>query len=453
MRVPRHLPPLPSVVFLMGWKQRLTGRGSTRRAMRGMATLAMGSIIARVIGLLTVPILTRIYAPTDYGVLSVFNGLVQILMPIITLRYAMAIPLPKNDPMAVNMLVLSAGIAAFFLLLIAPVLGFFGGMVFGLFGMDVMTPWWWLLVIALAMAVAGEILGNWATRKRAYKMIARRAVTSTVLGEGAKIGFGLLGLKPFGLLFGNMVAQTGGIIGFAVQFAGDFRRNWGRVTLARIGFLAGYYRAYPIFRLPSQFLLIFSMQAPLLFTAGSYGIEASGQLGLALMTLALPSRFLGESVGKAYYAEAARIGRRQPAELLKLTKAVQKRLFLVAIPPTAILMLFGPSLFSFVFGEQWRVAGNYASVLSIYTLLQLTSAPLMQVLNIFNDQAVFLIINALRAVLVLALTALCSSLQIPVEGYVQAYAFLMVFFYVAITIAILRLVARYASAAQKKETS
>lgn len=435
----------------MGWRQRFTGSGSTNRAVRGMATLAMGSVAARVIGLLTVPVLTRLYTPADYGVLSAFNGLVQILIPIITLRYVMATPLPKNDAMAFNVLVLSAGIATTFLLLITPLLGLFGGPLLGAFGMEILTPWWWLLVVALGMAAVGELLSSWATRKRAYKMMARHAVISTLLGEGSKVGFGLLGLKPFGLLFGNMIAQTGGVAGFAVQFAGEFRRNCANVTLARVYFLACYYRAYPIYRLPSQFLLVLSMQAPLLFTAGIYGLEASGQLGLALMTLAMPSRFLGDSVGKAYYAEAARIGRRQPGELLRLTKAVQKRLFVIAIPPTAILMFFGPSLFSFAFGEQWRTAGTYASMLSVYTLLQLTSAPLMQILNIFNNQAAFLIINASRAVLVLALTALCSNLQIPVERYVQIYAFLMVFFYLAITIAILILVARYASASKKDE--
>ena len=54
--------------------------GSAGQVFRGMVTMALGSGAAKGIGLLVVPLLTRIYSPEDYGVLSVFTALIFVLV-------------------------------------------------------------------------------------------------------------------------------------------------------------------------------------------------------------------------------------------------------------------------------------------------------------------------------------------------------------------------------------
>ena len=73
---------------------------------RNMAILSSGTIVGKVIGIFTVPIITRIYLPDHFGVLSIFTALVALLVPFGTLRYTMAIPLPKNDGLVANLVVL-----------------------------------------------------------------------------------------------------------------------------------------------------------------------------------------------------------------------------------------------------------------------------------------------------------------------------------------------------------
>lgn len=84
--------------------------GTSGGVFRGMMTLALGSSIGRVIGIASIPVLTRLYSPADFGVLAVFTALVAILAPLVTLRYALALPLPRHDGVAMNLLVLSTGL-------------------------------------------------------------------------------------------------------------------------------------------------------------------------------------------------------------------------------------------------------------------------------------------------------------------------------------------------------
>lgn len=409
---------------------------------RGMVTLVFGSVLGRTLGLLTVPILTRLYTPEDYGILAIYTAIVQMMLPVMTLRYVVAIPLPRTDRVALDVLTLSL------LLLIAfagvMTLGFalFGEALFGLLSAGVLVSWWGVVVLGIVTAGLSEILGGWVTRKRGYALLASRGVLATAIGETLKVGLGLLGLRPFGLLLGQLASQSSGVVGFFTAYRADFARIPTGFSWTRLWFVARYYISYPTLRLPSQFLLIFAMQMPLLFTAGLYGASVSGQMGLALMTLALPVNLIGQSIGKAFYAEVAHIGRARPAEIFVLTRKVQLRLLAIGAVPTVVLILFGPDLFAFAFGAQWEMAGAFAAMLAVYMLPQFTSSPLMQLLNVFNRQGSFLVINVIRTALLLVLFWSVRRFGLPVETYVRIYSWLMAVFYLVITLYVTSLTRR-----------
>jgi O-antigen/teichoic acid export membrane protein len=401
---------------------------------RGMAQLALGGILARCISLITVPIVSRIYSPSDFGLLSIYASFIQILLPVFTLRYVFAVPLPRQDRTALNLFGLCAVAGLGQTVIVTIALLFFGKPILDMFSAGKLAAWWWLIALGSLMLGMAELLGAWATRRRAYKRMAVNSVTILVLGEGLKIGLGLLGFRPFGLIVGQMTGQSGGIVSFTRAFAADFKRLPHVVTWRRMWFLARYYWSYPALRLPSQFLLAFSVQAPLLYTAKLYGIAASGQVGLSLMTLAVPLNLIGQAMGKAHYAEVARLGRSRTHEIHVLTKKTQLTLFAVGLPPTLILFFFGREIFAFAFGVKWSDAGEYAAILSLYMLLQFTSQPLIQLLNVFNKQSMFLAINLFRSGLIVALFWACQHFSIGILTYVRAYSFVMAGFYAIITL-------------------
>lgn len=395
---------------------------NTGGVFRGMLTLTLGNGAAKIIGAISIPVLTRIYSPEDYGVLSVFSSLVLIFAPILTLRYVLATPLPRRDGVAMNLLILSAVLSLIMAIAVCLVLWIAGPILFAALSMEVLIPWTWLVLLGLIGSSGYEMLSMWATRKKFYRSMAQTLAFQGVLGAVSKVLLGALGLKPLGLLIGQVISSSAGIGYFMRQFIKEFRSNLRFISWKRLKSVAYIYRGFPIYRLPSQLLLNFSTQAPALMVAAIYDAEIAGYLGLAFMALALPMSLLGRTMSQAYYAEISSIGRRKPQVVRDLTYKVIVRLLGFSIGPAVILLFFGPEIFSMVFGNAWRVSGEIASILAIYLVFQFLQAPVAHILYVFEGQKILLFLNVQRSVLTLLCFVFAHYRGLDYKGAILLYS-------------------------------
>ena len=74
---------------------------------RSVGVLAGGTAVAQGIGVLALPLITRLYTPEDFSVLAVFSSIVAIVSVAACLRLEIAIPLPETDEDAANLLALA----------------------------------------------------------------------------------------------------------------------------------------------------------------------------------------------------------------------------------------------------------------------------------------------------------------------------------------------------------
>ena len=70
--------------------------------VRNFAKLLSANVVAQVIGLVVYPILTRMYAPEDFGLLNLFLSIGAVLIILSTAEYYYAIVLPKEEREAEN---------------------------------------------------------------------------------------------------------------------------------------------------------------------------------------------------------------------------------------------------------------------------------------------------------------------------------------------------------------
>lgn len=400
--------------------------------LHGIAVLVLGSGAARAIGLLSIPLITRLYSPQDMGVLAVFMALVVVLAPLVSLRYVQTLPLPRSDGAAFNTFVLSAGLIALNSALVGALLWAFGPAFLNMLGMQALLPWRPLVLLGVVTVAGYELLTHWATRKGRYGLMAKTSVWQGAAGAGAKIALGLAGWKPAGLLLGQVVGQGGGIGSMLRGFAPEFRALRPHVSRRRMAAMAHRYRGFPIYRVPSQGLLMLSMQAPILFFAAVYSPELTGQLSLAITALALPINVVGTSAGQALYSEAAKALHHSPDKIPVMARQVMGRLFLIGLVPAVVLMLGGAWLFGLVFGEVWRMAGSFAALLSVSLLFQFAAAPAMQLLNLAPNQMVFLAINLARMGLILVVGAVGLWTDASPQQVIAAYAAAMTLFYILV---------------------
>jgi O-antigen/teichoic acid export membrane protein len=368
---------------------------------KNMAKLTTGTGLAKIVGVLTAPIITRIYLPEDMGVLSVFTSVIAILVPFTTFKYALAIPLPKNDGIASNIFVFCSTILLIVTIVLFIILSIFSEPVLMFFNIPKLVPYWWLIPIGLIGTGLYEILTNWAIREKAFKQYAKTIIWQTIIGSSTKIGLGLIGLRPLGLLVGQIFKQAGGILSLSKIFFVKLKENLRFITSSRVSFLSKYYSGFPKYRLPAQFLMVLATKTPLLFFAWHFGIEETGQLGLTFSMLAIPINLFGATTAKAYYGEIAKLGIKNKTKIYQLTKRITKKLFYLGTLPFLILVLIGPWLFSNYFGQEWREAGVYASILAVYLLSQFVYSPIGNgIFNVFDKQSIVLLINVIRVVIV-----------------------------------------------------
>lgn len=198
-----------------------------------------------------------------------------------------------------------------------------------------------------------------------------------------------------------------------------------QITITRAIRVLRFYIDYPIYRLPSQFLLAFSAQAPILICANMYNSEVTGQFGLAIMTLMIPISLLGQTLSKAYYAEIANIGPKQPKVIHQVTISVLKKLLIISLPPTIVIFFYAPQIFKIIFGETWETAGVIASKLSIYLVFQFLQAPVAYLLYVFNGQKLLLKINTQRALIVASSFLAAHHYNLQLEETITLYASLL----------------------------
>lgn len=408
----------------------------------GMITLAKGALLARLVGLISIPFLTRMYSPDDFGVLALYTALVTILASVLTLRYVQAIPLPKTDVMAFNLVSICFKLIILGSLIMAVVLALFGATLLGLFNMQALATWWPLIVVGGGGAASYELLSMWATRKKQYKILAATQIAQSLSGSSIKIICGLLAIQPAGLLVGQFVAHSAGVGSFIKLSLQDFKDLMPKLSRAREAFIAKHYYSFPCYRLPSQLLMIVSVQAPVLMVATLFSSEATGQLSLAMTALSIPVSLIGSAVAKAYYAEVAALGKNNIEKIREITFGVQRRLFAIGLPVMAIVMIFGEPIYVIVFGEEWREAGRFSKKLAILILFQFTSAPLMEVINVVGRQVHFFIIHLVRAVGLICLFFFMKLETVLVDEAISLISAYLAAFYLGASIFVFYILAK-----------
>ena len=325
-------------------------------------TLIAGAGAGQLIGIVTAPIITRIYSPTEYGIYSVAVSILVVSV-IACLRYDFAILLPSDDLTAANVLGLSLAIDVVTSVLLAVVLIAFGPALLTQLGAGEMGPFVGLIVVAHAGSGLASSLINWAVRTKDFARIAANRVAQSVALFAAQLGFGLLRFGAAGLLLATLVAS---LVGWLSLGRAAWRRNsreFRSISAAEMRRVAGRYRRFPMFSSWSALLAQVGLRAPFLMFVVFYGPAIGGVYALAERLCYLPVTLIAGSVGQVFIADGARLLPDRPAELRALFNRTTWSLVKIAVVPAVLLMILAPFVTGPLFGAAWADAGLFVSIL------------------------------------------------------------------------------------------
>ena len=277
--------------------------------VRGALTIVLGTGAAQLISVVSQPIVTRLYTPSDFGVLSVATSILSVLVSITCLRYEFAIPLPADNVEAANVVGLSLVVNVAMALLTVVAVLLFGDWVLGLFHAQVLRPY--ILLFALAQFGGGvtSTFINWAVRAKDYSGIAVNQLYQSITLVVVQIGLGIVRFGAPGLVLG---AVAGNVAGSSRLARASYRAEsaaFRKMSVAGIVSAANRYRRFPIFSSGSALLGSVGLRAPLLLLVAFYGTNIGGQYALAERLLYLPLTLVAGGVGHVFIAQGARLAR------------------------------------------------------------------------------------------------------------------------------------------------
>ncbi len=407
---------------------------------KNIAIVAGGNIAAKLIGILFTPVITRLYSPADFGVYNIFISIIGITGSLATLRYAVAIPIVKDERTSDNVLKLCFSITFVLSLLWVIAISAFGDTLSEYYKSEVLKTYIWFIPVVFLGQGIYEALNQWAIRNKQFRLITRTKISQSVSSTGIKIGLGFLNVKPLGLFVGHIAQEVAGISTLLTKLMKSKPTFFREFSWSEIKQAAFRYKKFPLIQSWSQLLLASGVQLPVLFLGMYYGAEVVGIFGLAKSMIQLPMGLIGDSVAQVYYAEISKLGKDNPDKIYRLTVTLIKRLFIIGLIPVAFLIILGPWLFSVVFGSEWHDAGAYARYLSIYILMSLVSAPVSHVFNIYERMDLQLILNIVRVLLIVIVFVVCHYIEITAINSIIVFSISMFFYFLFLTFVVLQLV-------------
>lgn len=387
--------------------------------LRGVAGIVSGSVAGQALVVLAYPLLTRLYDPGDFGLLTVFTSVVSMIAVASTGALEAAVPLPVRDRDGAAVAWASMAFVAATGVLTA-VVGFVAAApLAALLGVPELAGYWWLVPLTALAIGTYVVLSNWMIRDRSYGALARRNLLQGVGQVGTQVGLGIIGVRPLGLLLGLGVGRVVAIGGLASR-RGLLRQP--RPSLADLRAAVHRFRRFPLVAMPSALVNSAGLEVPLLLVAALYGDVRAGLLGLTVRVVGGPSRVIGQAVHQVFSGESSAAIREAKGTLGRTVRMSVRRLLLVGAVPAAVLLAAGPELFGLVFGPEWSEAGTYARLLALAYLAQFAVAPVSATLFLLERQGRELAWVVFRLVLTAGGPLACGLTGAPVTAAIAALA-------------------------------
>jgi O-antigen/teichoic acid export membrane protein len=167
--------------------------------------------------------------------------------------------------------------------------------------------------------------------------------------------------------------------------------------------LARKHKKLPIYNLPNAFIDQIRLSGINILIAKFFATATLGQFSLAWKTIQLPMSLIGGSISQVFFQK---VSSSKKEDLYPMVKKFIVKVLMIAFPVFLFIYLFAEDIFVFVFGENWKLAGTSASVMTPWLFLNFVTSPLSTIFIKLNKQEILLIFSIFYMILPLGAIAI-----------------------------------------------
>lgn len=351
---------------------------------RNILVVMAGTGIAQVIGVVLSPVISRVFSPSDFGIAGSFGAVSGIIAAGVTLDYSQALMLPKEREDAINLL----GVSFFSTLAISSLCLLFCLVAPAAANGVMKTRGVWalaLLVVATLVSGVNQSCQAWAIRVRAFKHTSASQVIRSAGTNASRLGLGVLKTGAPGLIISNILGNALASVNLVRVTIPDLLASRGRIRRDRMRKLAKEYHDFPLYSASQNVINALSSGLPVLLLTKFFGLAVSGAYAFGMIVMETPIGLVLSALRQVLFQKASEshhLGRNLASLYIRITAA----LFAMALGPLLILLIWAPGLFSWVFGSQWHMAGEFARSLAIWLAVVFCNLPAVLFARIIRMQ-------------------------------------------------------------------
>jgi O-antigen/teichoic acid export membrane protein len=337
---------------------------------RNALVMLVGSIVAQGLAVAVMPVLTRLYSPEAIGLQALFVSVSGAVVFIATLRLDLAVVLPQDSRtagrLAALVLLQAVGVAAVLVALAVP----------GLDWLALLAP----MVLFGAVFWAGQSI---ATRNARFAVIVLANMFMSSTFAVSAIGIGLIHPYDEGIVVSRLAGQVMGVVALVAlgQVTVSMLR---RPRSVRATQLWRTYWQFPTFNTPYSLIALVSRDMPLYVFAAMGGVAFAAAYALARTIMLAPISLASAALSRVFYREAT-VHWGTP-RLMNLATTLTSVGLLASAPAFAFMLCWGDELFVLIFGDAWRMGGQFAQVLAVPVWLALQNGWPERVFEIAHKQ-------------------------------------------------------------------
>ena len=381
-----------------------------------------GTFLAQLIPIAGTFLLARIFAPSDFGLYSVWLGFVLFLSVVLTGRFEMSLVVehdgdPRRLAAAMTLVTIALGSA------IAGCLLWF--VMHTQIALMSSLP---LILILIAVPTSAFVAAintfqNWAAADGRYTHLSAIRLVQATLIVLLQIGFGLLKPDAIGLGVGYLAGVLAAFS--ACLFLMPLRLVEIACTKKQLFDFWKRHRRFPIYSLPAGSLSAATAQLPVLIVAFRFGEDAAGLLAMALRMVGAPMSLLSNSVLDIFKRHASAAIRERGecrAEYLHAFRI----LLAVAIASAAGIIFLAKPLFSLFFDKKWLGAAAICVWLLPRFVGGFVASPLSYMVYISGKQHLDFIWQFALVSVTLSVLLLLEPMQSALLVYASCYGVLYI---------------------------
>lgn len=350
--------------------------------LNNIKKLLLGNGLAQAIQFGSILILSRIYYPADFAILTQVQSIATLLAVVATLQMHLSIPISQNrvEVLRVVRVIESFTIGLFVLSLpIAAILG---------------KVYVYALILTLAIAISNTC-NSYLVFSGDFNRLSGFYVKRALLIVGVQFGCALLSIND-GLLWGGILGEVVtavylryknfGMGGICLRCSSIFE------TIVRL-------KSFSLYGTLQELTSVAAFYAPLILFSSVYGSEVGGQYAMVNRLVWAPTILLTSSVAQVLYHQ---FGKRPPnSDDSGSTKYLflDKRLLVAGILAcTASFQL--KDIYLYVLGNQWGLASEMLPWGVVWGLVFLISIPFRVAGRVLHLQRYQLLVDSITFTLI-----------------------------------------------------